>query len=127
MGLHTGEVVGRRWRERQRAAKAQRRSAVPATEHVHRDPEHVSGRIVEQPDVVPSLEHANERFLSDLLGLVSVAGHEAERREQAPVLGPVELLEARRALQVHVDLLWRSHPRGSQIRVHPCLERVREL
>jgi hypothetical protein len=60
MRLDRGEVAGRGRRKKERASKAERGTPISATEYVHRDPEQVSGGILEHPDVVPSLEHSNE-------------------------------------------------------------------
>lgn len=118
MRLDGIEVVGRGRGEEQRAPKPQRGAPVPAPEHVHRNPEQISGRIFEHSHVVPSFEHADERFLGDLFGLVPVPGDQAECRKQAPERALVELLEARRRL-AYIGLLGRSCGHGSQeIRLH---------
>ncbi len=117
MCLDGGEVVGRGRREGHCSSKAERRAPISAAEHVHRDPEQVSGRILEHPDAVPLLEHANERILGDLLGLVAVTGYQAERREQGPGRGLVELLEAGCRF-AHVGLPGRFRGQGSQVRLH---------
>ena len=73
--------------------------AVPLAEQVHGGPVEVADRLLHVGHAVPSLPDLQERVLSELLRLRSVARDQAEMRVQVLGLTPEEVLEGRRLVR----------------------------
>ena len=93
-------------------------------ESVEGGPVQISRWILHVADAIPPLEQAEERVLHHLLGLMAVAGDQAEAAEQRRALGFEEVLEALR-LAHHLrdrDPGARHEPERSR---HPVEEAVK--
>ena len=81
-------------RDRDDLPDRHRRSASAHPEPVQGDAEQVAGRVLDPPDLAPTLPQAQERVLHQLLRVVSVPGHEVQSLEETPMFLLEELVEA---------------------------------